>query len=71
MPTIKTKEIREMDLSKRTGRLDELNTELSRMKASVKAGGTVENPARIKQLRRSIAMILTIQREEEQRRSTG
>jgi ribosomal protein L29 len=30
----------------------------------VKAGGTVENPARIKELRRAIARILTIENEQ-------
>jgi len=30
----------------------------------VKAGGTVENPARIKELRKTIARILTIEHEK-------
>jgi ribosomal protein L29 len=30
----------------------------------IRAGGAVENPARIKELRRTIARILTIEREE-------
>jgi ribosomal protein L29 len=31
----------------------------------VRAGGTVENPARMKGLRRAIAKLLTVEREEE------
>lgn len=45
-------------------KLSELKTELSRLKTMVKAGGTVENPARIKELHRTIARILTIENEQ-------
>ena len=66
MPIIRVKEIREMSPEERRKKLNEFRTELLRLKTMVKAGGTVENPARIKELRRAIARILTI--ENEQRR---
>ena len=36
-----------------------------KLRAVVKAGGSVENPARIRELRRAIARLLTIMHEEE------
>jgi large subunit ribosomal protein L29 len=68
MPIIKVKEIREMSPEERAKKLQEFRTELVRLKTMVKAGGAVENPARIKELRRAIARILTI--ENEAKRST-
>ena len=65
MPIIRVKEIREMSPEERRKKLNEFRTELLRLKTMVKAGGTVENPARIKELRRAIARILTIENEQE------
>ncbi|MEM2249221.1 MAG: 50S ribosomal protein L29 [Candidatus Bathyarchaeia archaeon] len=64
MPIIRVKEIREMPPEVRRKKLNEFRTELLRLKTMVKAGGTVENPARIKELRRAIARILTIENEQ-------
>ena len=64
MPIIRVKEIREMSPEERAKKLNEFRTELLRLKTMVKAGGTVENPARIKELRRAIARILTVENEE-------
>jgi large subunit ribosomal protein L29 len=69
MPIIKVKEIREMSPEERAKKLQEFRIELVRLKTMVKAGGAVENPARIKELRRAIARILTI--ENEAKRSTA
>ncbi|MCS7124658.1 MAG: 50S ribosomal protein L29 [Candidatus Bathyarchaeota archaeon] len=66
MPIIRVKEIREMSPEERAKKLNEFRTELLRLKTMIKAGGTVENPARIRELRKAIARILTI--ENEQRR---
>ncbi len=65
MPILRIKEIRGMSSEDRTKRIGELRTELVRLKTMIKAGGTVENPARIKDIHRTIARLLTIQREEE------
>lgn len=64
MPILRVKEIRDMPPEERKRRLDELKTELVRLKTMIKAGGTVENPARIKELRKAIARILTIEKEQ-------
>jgi large subunit ribosomal protein L29 len=57
-------EIRDMSATEREEELDELETELLNDKAVKAAGGAPENPARIRALRRTIARIKTIQREE-------
>jgi large subunit ribosomal protein L29 len=63
MPIMRVKEIREMSLEERTKKLGELRTELLRLRTMIRAGGTIENPARIKELRKAIAQILTIEKE--------
>jgi large subunit ribosomal protein L29 len=64
MPLVRIKEIREMSAENLTERLNELRTELLRLKTMIRAGGTIENPARVKTLRKAIAGILTIDAEE-------
>ncbi|RLG92884.1 50S ribosomal protein L29 [Candidatus Bathyarchaeota archaeon] len=64
MPILRTKDIREMSPKERRKKLQELRTELMRLKTMVKAGGAVENPARIREIRKAIARILTIEHEE-------
>jgi large subunit ribosomal protein L29 len=64
MPIIRLKEIREMTPDERAKKLNEFRTELLRLKTMVKAGGAVENPARIKELRKAIARILTVENEQ-------
>ncbi|KYH38713.1 MAG: 50S ribosomal protein L29 [Candidatus Bathyarchaeota archaeon B23] len=65
MAILRMREIREMSPDERRRRLEELRTELSRMRAMVRAGGAIENPGKIRELRRTIARILTVMREEE------
>jgi large subunit ribosomal protein L29 len=65
MPIVRIKEIRDMSPEDRFKRLGEFRTELLRLKTMIKAGGTIENPARVRELRKAIAKILTIQREQE------
>ncbi len=64
MPILRVKEIRSMSSEDRMKKLSEFRTELLRLKTMVRAGGTVENPARIKQLRKTIARMLTIENEQ-------
>lgn len=56
-----------MSREERERRLRELRAELVRLKTMIKAGGAVEKPARIREIRRTIARILTINNEEERR----
>ena len=67
MAILRMREIREMTPDKRRKKLEELRTELSRLKAMVRAGGSIENPGRIRELRRTIGRILTVMREEGER----
>ena len=64
MPKLKTREIRDMSEVEREKRLQELRTELSNQRAILASGGAVENTGNIKTLRKSIARIMTIMREE-------
>lgn len=63
MPILRVKEIRSISHEERIKRLNEFRTELLRLKTMIKAGGNVENPARIRELRKTIARILTIENE--------
>jgi len=64
MPILRLKEIGGMSSEERGKKLSELRAELSRLRTMVRAGGAVENPARIKELRKTIAQILTIESEQ-------
>ena len=66
MPILRMDEIRDMDTEKRQERLQELRTELIKIKTMIRAGGSVENPGRVKALRKTIARILTVMNEEGQ-----
>jgi large subunit ribosomal protein L29 len=63
MPFLRVKDIREMAPDRRIERIDELRTELARLKATAKAGGSIENPSRIREIRKAIARLLTVQNE--------
>ena len=65
MPILRMQEIREMTPEARDAKLQELRTELTKVKTMIKAGGAIENPGRTKVLRRTIAQILTVINEEE------
>jgi large subunit ribosomal protein L29 len=57
-------EIRDMTPAEREAEREELVTELLNAKAVKAAGGMPEDPSRIGELRKTIARIKTIQREE-------
>ena len=63
MPIIRIKEILDMSSEERRRRVTEYRTELVRLKTMIKAGGTVENTGRIRELRKAIARILTIEHQ--------
>lgn len=64
MPILRIREIRQLLPEEREKRLAELRTELTRLRTNVKSGGTVENVARVRELRRTIARILTVAHEK-------
>jgi len=55
-----------MSSRERKEKIAELQTELARLRTMVKAGGSIDNPSRIRELRKTIARILTIETEESQ-----
>ena len=64
MPILRLKEIRDMTFEDSQKKLNELRTELLRLKTMIKAGGTIEHPSRVRELRKAIARILTIENEK-------
>ncbi len=65
--SISAEEIRKMPMEERLKLLNELRLELMKLRAQA-AMGTLTNVGRIKVVRKNIARILTINREEELRR---
>jgi len=64
LPIVRMKEIRDMTFEQRQQKLEELRTELSKMRTLINAGGSVENPGRVRALRKSIAQLKTVMNEE-------
>jgi large subunit ribosomal protein L29 len=64
MAILRLKDIRDMSPEKRKEKITEFRTELARLKTMVAAGGSIDNPAQIRELRKAIARILTIEAEE-------
>jgi large subunit ribosomal protein L29 len=64
MPILRLKGIVDISSEERAKKLSELRAELSRLRTMVRAGGAVENPARINELRKTIAQVLTIESEQ-------
>jgi large subunit ribosomal protein L29 len=64
MAILYTAEIRDMTPAEREAELEELETELLNAKAVQAAGGAPDNPGRVKELKKTIARIKTIQNEE-------
>jgi large subunit ribosomal protein L29 len=63
MPILRMKEITGMTVEDRTKKLGELRAELSRLRTMISAGGAVENPTRVREIRRTIAQVLTVENE--------
>ena len=61
---LKTKEIREFTSEERHEKLEELKRELMHERGVAAMGGSPPSPGRIRQIRMSIAKLLTIMREE-------
>ena len=64
MPIMRMKEIDAMSPEEREQKLIDLRVELARIRTMVNAGGAVENPTRIRVLRKTIAKILTVENEQ-------
>ncbi|ABU81773.1 LSU ribosomal protein L29P [Ignicoccus hospitalis KIN4/I] len=64
MTNLKPDEIRKMSREEREQKLKELKSELITLRYQAKMGH-IDNPAKIRNIKRTIARILTINREEE------
>ena len=64
MTVLHAVEIRDMTPTERQAELEDLETELLNAVSAKAAGAQPENPGRIKELRKAIARIKTIQTEE-------
>jgi len=64
MAILRLKDIRDMSSEKRKEKITEFRTELARLKTMVEAGGSIDNPTQIRELRKTIARLLTIEAEE-------
>ena len=59
MPILRKREIKQLLPEEREKKLVELRTELTKLRTSVKAGGTVDNVGRVREIKRTIARLLT------------
>ncbi|MDY6985079.1 MAG: 50S ribosomal protein L29 [Candidatus Thermoplasmatota archaeon] len=64
---MKAKETRAMSEEDRAKTLEDMRMELLRERGVVAMGGTTSNTMRIRELRKNIARILTVEREVKQR----
>jgi large subunit ribosomal protein L29 len=65
MSELSAKELRKLTPVERQRKLEELYDEMSSIRIEMATGGGTENPYKIRNVRRAIARILTINREEE------
>ena len=64
MAILRSKEIRKMTDDEIDKRTEELKLELSKKKAQIIIGGAPENAGRIREVKRTLARILTIKNEK-------
>lgn len=68
MAIIKKKQLKEMTTTDLINRYTELKLELSKERGQIAVGGTPTNPGRVKEIRKTIAKILTEIREREKKK---
>jgi large subunit ribosomal protein L29 len=64
MPIVRMKDIRKWSSEELEKKLDEYRSELLEQRALQASGGAIENPGRIKEIRKTIARILTVNNEK-------
>jgi large subunit ribosomal protein L29 len=65
MAILRLKDMREMSSEQRMDKVNELRTELARLKTMVAAGGSIDNPTQIHEMRKTIARLLTVESESQ------
>jgi large subunit ribosomal protein L29 len=61
MPILRKREMAQLLPEERQKKLRELRTELAKTRTTVESGGRMENPARIREIRKTIARLLTME----------
>ena len=64
MPIVRMKDIRKWAPDELGKKLEEYRSELLEQRALQASGGAIENPGRIKEIRKTIARILTVTNEK-------
>ena len=62
---LRIKEIKSMGVEDLKGRLEELRKDLIKQNAQIATGTTPKNPGQVKQIKKTIARILTIMKTKE------
>ncbi|NHJ87396.1 MAG: 50S ribosomal protein L29 [Asgard group archaeon] len=63
MAILRMREIRYMTAEQRKNQLKNLQKDLAHLRAGVATGGSLEKPSRVKEVKKTIARILTIMKE--------
>ncbi len=71
MAILRKTEIRKMDEKEMDKRLTELQLEMAKERANISIGATVVSPGRIKEIRKTIARILTIKNQKKNSKSVS
>ncbi len=69
MVILRSKEIRDMDTKEIQKKLDELRAEYAKNVSKSSAAGINENPGKVKELKRTIARVLTILNEKTEKKN--
>ena len=64
MVIIRTKDIRKLDEKDRQKRINELRLEFAKERANIAIGANVTSPGRLKEIRKTIARVMTVQNEQ-------
>jgi len=65
MAILRTKEIEKMTKKELTEKLNELRKEMIKLKSQIAMGSLPESPGKVREIRRTIARILTLSKREE------
>ena len=63
MAVLKIREIRYMTPDQRKNQLKKMHKELAFLRAGISTGGSLEKPSRVKEVKKTIARILTVMNE--------
>ncbi|MCK4496710.1 MAG: 50S ribosomal protein L29 [Candidatus Aenigmarchaeota archaeon] len=64
MAILRSKDIRKLSEKELEKKMDELRLELAKEKANISIGASVTSPGRIKEIRKTIARILSVKKEK-------